>query len=281
MEYCIQSVNLAAGYDKNLVFQDFDLKIPAGKITTLIGANGSGKSTVLKTIARLLKPVKGTVYLDGSSIHQMPTKMVAWKLALLPQTAQSPNGITVRDLVEYGRFPHLGQFNRLTEIDQEIVDWALKATNMEELAERGMDQLSGGQRQRGWIAMALAQKTPILLLDEPTTYLDISHQLEILQLLKELNQKQGVTVVMVLHDLNHAVMFSDYLVAIKKGQKRYTGSPEEIMTATMLREVFDVEAEVIRHPILGVPVCLPYGLINQKEMGVNEQKEQKDEQEAV
>lgn len=263
MHKIITTSGLTAGYNKTPVFSHLDLEIPSGKITTLIGANGSGKSTVLKTMARLLKPVEGSVYLEGKSVHTMSTKLVARKLALLPQSAQIPQGITVEELAEYGRFPYGTKLSGLTAKDREIIRWALKSTNMEELAKREMDQLSGGQRQRGWIAMALAQKTDILFLDEPTTYLDISHQLEILQLLRRLNKEQGVTVVMVLHDLNHAVMFSDYIVAIKNGIKQYAGAPREVVTADMLREVFDVEAQVIQHPVLQVPVCLPYGIRGQ------------------
>jgi iron complex transport system ATP-binding protein len=190
----------------------------------------------------------------------MPTKLVAQKLALLPQGARIPPGITVRDLVEYGRFPYRAALTGITARDRAIIEWALSCANMTELAEREMDQLSSGQRQRGWIAMALAQKTDILFLDEPTTYLDISHQLEILQLLRRLNTTQNVTIVMVLHDLNHAIMFSDYLAAIKDGKNYRSGIPEDIITPETLRYVFEVEAEVIRHPVLNVPVCLPYGV---------------------
>jgi iron complex transport system ATP-binding protein len=250
---------LSAGYQGNPVFRDFDLGIPSGRMITLIGPNGSGKSTVLKTMTRLMRPLKGVVYLEGKSIHAMPTKAVAQKLALLPQGVRVPQGITVRDLAEYGRFPHRANLG-LSAKDREIIHWALASTDMTELAEREMDQLSGGQRQRGWIAMALAQKTGVLFLDEPTTHLDIAHQLEILQLLRRLNHEQGVTVVMVLHDLNHAVMFSDYMVAIKGGIKKYAGTPAEVVTPEMLRDIFDVEAAVIRHPVLDVPVCLPYGV---------------------
>lgn len=189
----------------------------------------------------------------------MPTKLVAQKLALLPQSVQAPSGITVNDIVEYGRFPYRFSLGGLGTEDREIVRWALSCTNMTGLADREMDQLSGGQRQRAWIAMALAQKTKLLFLDEPTTYLDISHQLDILYLLRKLNEENGVTVVMVLHDLNHAIMFSDYLAAIKNGSLYAFGTPEKIITSQTLREVFHVEAEVIRHPILDVPVCLPFG----------------------
>lgn len=263
MKSCITAEHLSAGYNGLSVFRDLDLEIPSGKITTLIGSNGSGKSTILKTMARLIAPTAGAVCLDGESIHSMPTKLVAQKLALLPQGAQTPAGIMVSDLVEYGRFPYRSKLSGLTEKDREIIRWALSSTNMTELADREMDQLSGGQRQRGWIAMALAQKTGILFLDEPTTYLDISHQLDILQLLRKLNLEQCVTIVMVLHDLNHAIMFSDYLVAIKDGAKYGAGTPEKVITPKTLRDVFDVEAEIIRHPVLDVPVCLPYGVRGQ------------------
>lgn len=269
MKSCITTEHLSAGYDGRPVFHDLDLEIPSGKITTLIGSNGSGKSTILKTMSRLIVPTAGAVCLDGQSIHGMPTKLVAQKLALLPQGAQTPAGITVNDLVEYGRFPYRNKLSGLSAKDREIIRWALSSTNMTELAGREMDQLSGGQRQRGWIAMALAQKTGILFLDEPTTYLDISHQLDILQLLRKLNLEQGVTIVMVLHDLNHAIMFSDYLIAIKDGEKYGAGAPEQIVTAKTLREVFDVEAEIIRHPVLHVPVCLPYGVRGQVFESIN------------
>lgn len=263
MQKGIEAENLTAGYGEHPVFQNLDLKILPGKVTTLIGTNGSGKSTILKALSRLLAPTGGTVCLDGESIHRMPTKEVARKLAVLPQGAQAPSGITVRDLVEYGRYPYRARLSGLTRKDEEIINWVLECTNMSDMADREMDQLSGGQKQRAWIAMALAQKTGILFLDEPTTYLDISHQLEILQLLKHLNRKQGVTVVMVLHDLNHAIMFSDRLVIIKNGVKYMEGTPEQVVTPHMLRDVFDVEAEVVKHPILNVPVCLPYGVRGQ------------------
>ncbi|ARC84825.1 ABC transporter family protein [Clostridium argentinense CDC 2741] len=260
MEYCIKASKLSAGYNGILIFSDFNIEIPKGKITTLIGSNGSGKSTILKTLSRLIAPTEGVVCLEGKSIHSMPTKLVAQNLALLPQGAQIPSGITVADLVEYGRFPYRRKMSGIRLEDKKIIKWALSCTNMTEFADRKMDQLSGGQRQRGWIAMALAQKTKILFLDEPTTYLDISHQLETLNLLRQLNIEQGVTVVMVLHDLNHAIMFSDYLITIKEGKVHSTGSPEDVIIPQTIREVFDVEAEVIRHPILDVPVCLPYGV---------------------
>ncbi len=272
MRYDIKAENVTAGYHGNPVFQNFDLEIPSGKITTLIGANGSGKSTILKTMARLMTPSEGTVYLDGEAIHRMPARAVAQKLALLPQGAQSPAGITVRDLAEYGRYPYRSRLSGLREEDEAIIRWALESTNMTALADRELDRLSGGQRQRAWIAMALAQKTGILFLDEPTTYLDLSHQLEILQLLRRLNRQNGVTVVMVLHDINHAIMFSDYLVTIREGKKYLEGPPEQVVTPRMLREVFEVEAEVFTHPVLRIPVCFPYGVRGQSLVGQREER---------
>lgn len=263
MPSCITASGLCAGYPGVSVLRDIDLAIPAGKITTLIGANGSGKSTLLKTMSRLIAPTKGAVYLEGASIHTMPTKQVAQKLALLPQGAQIPEGITVGELAEYGRFPYQKRLAGMTREDRDIVAWALKSTGMTDLRDREMDRLSGGQRQRGFIAMALAQKTGLLFLDEPTTYLDISHQLEILQLLRKLNGEQGVTIVMVLHDLNHAIMFSDYLIALRNGGVYSRGTPKAVITPKTLRAVFDVEAAVIPHPVLDVPVCLPYGVRDQ------------------
>lgn len=265
MQFQMQAKGLSAGYNGEKAFQELDLDIPEGKITTLIGSNGSGKSTILKTLCRILSPDSGDVYLDGEAIHKMPTKLVAQKLALLPQGVQTPSCITVNDLVEYGRFPYRSHLGGLSVQDREIIGCALASTNMTDLSYREIDQLSGGQQQRAWIAMALAQKTKLLFLDEPTTYLDISHQLEILYLLRKLNRDNGVTVVMVLHDLNHAIMFSDFLVAIKNGKLFTSGTPTDIITPQTLREVFNVEAEIVNHPILNIPVCLPYRTIVQKD----------------
>lgn len=259
----MQAKGLSAGYNGEAVFRGLDLKITEGSITTLIGSNGSGKSTILKTLCRIISPDSGAVYLDGEAIHRMPTKRVAQRLALLPQGAQAPAGITVGDLVEYGRFPYRSALSGLGEKDREIIQWALASTGMSSLEHREMERLSGGQQQRAWIAMALAQKTGLLFLDEPTTYLDISHQLDILYLLRRLNRENGVTIVMVLHDLNHAIMFSDYLVAIKDGILHSAGTPQEVITQQALREIFDIEAEVITHPVLNVPVCLPFRITEQ------------------
>lgn len=272
MRYCMQARKLSAGYNGGCVFKELDLHIPEGKITTLIGSNGSGKSTILKALCRIISPDSGYVYLDGEEIHKMPTKIVAQRIALLPQGAQTPSGITVNDLVEYGRFPYRSSLGGLSAGDKDIVQWALASTGMTAFSNREMQELSGGQQQRAWIAMALAQNTELLFLDEPTTYLDISHQLDILYLLKKLNRNNGVTVVMVLHDLNHAIMFSDYLVAIKNGKLYNLGTPTEVITPQTLREVFGVEAEIINHPVLNVPVCLPFQTTEQTEKMINERE---------
>ncbi len=256
--YSLVAQDLAVRYDATLVFRHVDVAIPQGKITTLIGPNGSGKSTLLKSLVRLQPFFEGTVCLDGRDITTMTARDVARKLALLPQSRTVPQGIRVRELCGYGRYPHRQAFARMGPEDREAVAWALEVTGMEAFADREVDTLSGGQRQHAWIAMALAQKTSILVLDEPTTYLDIAHQLDILKLLQELNRQQGVTVLMVLHDINHALMFSDYIIALKSGCIAYQGSPRHVVTPQMLHDVFGVNSAVIEHPVLHIPVCLPY-----------------------
>jgi iron complex transport system ATP-binding protein len=251
---------LSLAYLDQMVVEDLSLSLPDGQITVLVGANGSGKSTILKSLARILKPKGGAAYLDGKAIHSQPTKAIAQQLAILPQGPEAPEGLTVRELVAYGRFPYQHGFGVLSQEDKEIIHWALQATNMAEFGQRPVGALSGGQRQRAWIAMALAQDTSILLLDEPTTFLDMAYQLEVLQLLERLNQEAGRTVVMVLHDLNHAARYAHHLVAISKGKVVTQGRPVEVMTAAMLREVFAVEADIIIDPRSGMPLCIPYGL---------------------
>lgn len=249
--------NLTLSYAATRVLQDVDVSIPNGRITALIGANGSGKSTLLKALGRIIRPTTGSVYLDGKEIAHMPGRMIAQRLALLPQSPVSPDGLTVRQLCRFGRHPHKALLSRPGRHDEEIVETALAATGLSELSERPLDRLSGGQRQRAWIAMALAQETPILLLDEPTTYLDIAHQLEILQLLKELNKKSGCTIVMVLHDLNHAAQYADHIVAVANGGIHAAGTPADLLTPALIRSVFGIDALVIAHPVDGTPLCLP------------------------
>ncbi|MBJ9992803.1 MULTISPECIES: ABC transporter ATP-binding protein [Paenibacillus] len=251
---------LNIGYADTLIVNNLNLSIPAGKITALVGSNGSGKSTILKTMARLMKPSSGAVLLDGKSIHSQPTKDVAKQLAILPQTPTAPDGLTVTELIGFGRSPHQRGFGSISAQDREVIEWAINVTGLGDFRDRAIDQLSGGQRQRAWIAMALAQQTDILFLDEPTTFLDMAHQLEVLQLLQKLNEEEGRTIVMVVHDLNHATRYAQHMVAIKSGTVVAEGTPGEVMTREVLREVFAIEADILVDPRTGVPLCLPYEL---------------------
>jgi iron complex transport system ATP-binding protein len=256
----LSAKQLSLGYGNRRIVEELNLLVPDGKITALVGSNGSGKSTILKAMARILNPLGGGVYLDGKLIHRQPTKEVAKQLAILPQNPTAPEGLTVRELVSFGRYPHQKGLGTLTAEDWKMVDWALQATNMSAFSERAADQLSGGQRQRAWIAMALAQGTDVLLLDEPTTFLDMAHQIEVMMLLEKLNREQNRTIIMVVHDLNHAARYAHHLVALKQGAVLYEGKPEEVMTPEMLRVVFGIDADVIPDPRSGTPMCLPYGL---------------------
>ncbi|KQS88177.1 MULTISPECIES: ABC transporter ATP-binding protein [unclassified Rhizobium] len=258
-DHLLVAKELSAGYDKAEILHGLDLTVPPGKITVIVGANACGKSTFLRTLSRLISPSEGHVLLDGKSIHRMPSRLLAQTLGLLPQSPIAPEGITVADLVSRGRHPHQGLFSRWTRQDDEAVDNALTATKTFDLAERPVDELSGGQRQRVWIAMALAQQTDILLLDEPTTFLDINHQIEVLDLLTDLNHTRGTTVVMVLHDLNLAARYADHLVALADGRVHVSGKPEEVLTEETVRHVFGLESRVIVDPTSGRPIMLPIG----------------------
>ncbi len=255
--------HVAVGYANSLIVEDLSVSIPKGKITTIIGPNGCGKSTLLKAISRVLKTQSGAVYLDGRAIHQLQTKEVAKRMAILPQSANAPGGLTVFELVSYGRFPHQGGFGTLKKEDYEHINWAIFVTGLNEFKDRSVEALSGGQRQRVWIAMALAQGTEILILDEPTTYLDLAHQLEVLILLQRLNEEEGRTIVMVLHDLNHASRFSHNMISMKNGTLIKEGSPEEVMTCLNLQSVFNIDARMTTCPFSKNPICLSYQL-NQK-----------------
>lgn len=260
----IKSINtegLNIAYGNLDIVKDMNLSIPKGKITAIIGANGCGKSTVLKTIARILQPKGGAIYINGLDIQGQSSKEIAKMMAVLPQNPQAPNGLTVDELVTYGRFPHQSSFGKLKKEDREIIDWALKVTGMMEYRDRPIEALSGGQRQRVWIAMALAQETDILLLDEPTTYLDLAHQLEILQLLEDLNKKQGTTIVMVIHELNNAARFADYMIGVKAGKIVCEGEPFEVMTKENLKVIYNIDAEIIKCPRNNKPICITYDLI--------------------
>ena len=247
------------GYDERVVVHEMTLEVPAGRITTIVGANACGKSTLLRAMARLLKVKAGRVLLDGRAIDQIPSREVATVLGLLPQTPVSPEGIAVADLVGRGRYPHQGWFRRWTAQDDAAVEEALRATDILDLADRPVDELSGGQRQRVWIAMALAQQTDVLLLDEPTTFLDVAHQVEVLDLLTDLNRRRGTTIVMVLHDLNLAARYTDHLVALREGRLVAQGAPRDVVTPALVEEVFGMTARVIDDPVSGTPLVVPVG----------------------
>ncbi|WP_298942766.1 ABC transporter ATP-binding protein [uncultured Microbacterium sp.] len=257
--HSLRTENLVSGYGRTTIVDGIDLDIPAGGISVIVGANACGKSTLLKTIARLLPAQSGTVLIDGTAIGQIPTKELARTLGLLPQQPIAPEGIVVADLVGRGRHPHQKLFRGWTADDDRAVAEALRATGVLDLADRAVDELSGGQRQRVWIAMALAQETDILLLDEPTTFLDVSHQIEVLDLLADLNATQGTTIVMVLHDINLAARYADHLFALRSGRLVASGPPTEVVTSALVREVFDLDSLVIADPVSGTPLVLPRG----------------------
>ncbi|MCP3420717.1 ABC transporter ATP-binding protein [Nocardioides pinisoli] len=255
----LEASDLTLGYTDTAVVHDLDLQVPHGRISVIVGANACGKSTLLRGLARLLRPRSGSVLLDGEAIHRLPTKQVARTLGLLPQNPVAPEGVTVADLVARGRHPHHGPFARWTNADDEAVAEALTLTDTLGLADRVVDELSGGQRQRVWIAMALAQGTDLLLLDEPTTYLDVAHQVEMLDLLAELNARRGTTIVMVLHDLNLSARYADHLVALHTGRIVAEGTPREVVTEEVVRTVFGLDNRVIDDPVSHTPLVVPVG----------------------
>ncbi|RBO91234.1 iron complex transport system ATP-binding protein [Pseudochrobactrum asaccharolyticum] len=254
----LEAKNITFSYGEEQVFSGLDLQILQGKITALVGANGSGKSTILKNLARILRPSGGTIMLDGQEIQNFPAKHIARKMAVLSQMSEAPAGLRVSDLVAYGRYPWQKGFGLLSDEDKEKIRHALELTSLTELAERDLGSLSGGQRQRVWIAMALAQDSEIILLDEPTTYLDMAHQLDVMQLLSRLNADHCKTIIMVLHDLNQAARFADHIIAIRQGAIIRQGSAGEIMCAEVMRDVFGIAADFFEDPRTGKPVCIPY-----------------------
>ncbi|MGY1439405.1 ABC transporter ATP-binding protein [Streptomyces reniochalinae] len=258
-EHSLRTEQVRLGYDGRDIVHGLSVEIPPGAITMIVGPNACGKSTLLRSMARLLTPRSGQVLLNGKSVHSMPTKEVAATLGLLPQNPVAPEGITVSDLVGRGRYPHQGWFRHWTSEDDVAVADALSATDVLELAGRPVEALSGGQRQRVWIAMALAQRTDILLLDEPTTFLDVSHQLDVLDLLTDLNRERGATVVAVLHDLNLAARYADHLIAMKAGRVVAEGAPADIVTEDLITEVFGMECLVIPDPASHTPLIVPIG----------------------
>lgn len=255
----LEAKGLGLSYGGDFIFENLDLTVPIGKITVFIGSNGCGKSTLLRSMARLLKPQRGSVVLNGADIASLSTKDVARKLAILPQGPTAPEGLTVMQLVKQGRYPYQSWLRQWSREDENAVTAALASTGLTELADRTVDSLSGGQRQRAWIAMTLAQETPLILLDEPTTYLDLTHQIEVLDLLYELNVQEQRTIVMVLHDINLACRYADHIVAIRDGSIKAKGTPGEIINSELMQTVFQLPCEIIPDPLYGTPMCVPRG----------------------
>lgn len=250
---------LSTGYGERRISSGLTFAIPEGKVTALIGANGCGKSTLLKTICRIIPPLGGEVHLDGRPLGAYDSRELARHMGILPQNPTAPGELTVEELVQFGRAPYRASFfARSSRKDREMVAWALQETDMAEFAARPVQELSGGQRQRAWIAMAIAQDTEILFLDEPTSFLDVSHQLEVLELVSRLNRQHGKTIVMVIHELNEAARVADHLIAMKQGEIRYSGSPADVFHQQMLRDIFGVDAELFQDPRTGKPFCIPY-----------------------
>lgn len=259
----IEIKELQAGYQDTIIIERANLSIPKGKITMMIGQNGCGKSTLLKSISRILPVKKGDILLNGVNLKKMAQKEIAKKMAILPQSPLVPEGILVKDLVAYGRFPYQKPMSGLKKEDHEIIEWAMKKTGVFELQNKLVEELSGGQRQRVWISLALAQKTEILVLDEPTTYLDMAHQLEVLELLKKLNKEEGTTIIMVIHELNHATKFADHIIGMKKGKVLFEGAPNEVITVENLKALYEIEAVLTTSQSGDYPICMDYSLVRE------------------
>lgn len=254
----LHSRHLSVGYDGQVIVDDLHLGFAPGEITAIVGANGSGKSTLLKAFSRLLKPLNGAVFLDGKDIQATPTRELARRMSILPQTSYAPESLTVRELASYGRFPHRQWLRPLNGEDARMIQWALKVVGLDALQDRPVNSLSGGQQQCAWIAMTLAQGSAYLLLDEPTSNLDACHQLEIMELLVRLNREERKTIVMVLHDLNLAARYAHHMVALAAGRVVVADRPDRVMTPAVLKQVFGVEAHILRDPRCGTPVCVAY-----------------------
>ena len=255
----LRADGLHLAYDDRLVVADLDVAVPPGRVTAIVGPHACGKSTLLRALARLLPPRQGVVRLDGRALRSFPTRELARRLGILPQSPVTPEGLTVLDLVGRGRSPHQTWWRQWSAADERAVRDALEATRMTGLADRPVDELSGGQRQRAWIAMAVAQGTPVLLLDEPTTFLDLAHQIDVLDLVTDLNRREDRTIVMVLHDLNQACRYADHIIAMKSGRVVAQGPPGDVITAQAVREIFDLRCQVIEDPVSGTPMVIPMG----------------------
>lgn len=253
----IRAERLCVSYGEKKILKEVDFKVNDGEIVSIIGPNGSGKSTLLKALSRCLKPSSGAIYLDNRNIYSIHTKRVAQKLAILPQVKNVSADVTVENLISYGRYPHLGFRKKLLKEDKKIVDWAIEKTGLQRLRKRFVATLSGGERQRAWIAMSVAQKPKILLLDEPTTYLDVSYQLEVLELVKDLNKSLNIAVIMVLHDLNQAARYSDKIFAIKDGRLYIEGSPNYVISSDILKDIFRIDADIYQDDVNQCPYFIP------------------------
>ncbi|MFJ7418830.1 ABC transporter ATP-binding protein [Streptomyces uncialis] len=255
----LRAEGLTLAYDARTISENLTVRIPDGAFTVIIGPNACGKSTLLRALSRLLKPTAGLVHLDGRAISSYPAKEVARRMGLLPQTSLAPDGITVADLVARGRHPHQKLLRQWSDADEQAVLDAMDSTGVTDLSARLVDELSGGQRQRVWVAMVLAQQTPLLLLDEPTTFLDIAHQIELLELCRDLNRRDGHTLVAVLHDLNHACRYADHIIAMRDGEVIATGPPADIVTAELVEDVFGLPCRIIEDPVSLTPLVIPLG----------------------
>lgn len=251
----LSTQNLSIGYHGKVIVKDVSFSIPHGKITALLGPNGCGKSTLLKALSRTVKPISGNVLWQNKDIHSIAQKGYARLLAMLPQVQPIPEGLTTFDLISYGRSPHNGFWGRLSHKDKEIINAVMAASGVSDLADKLVSELSGGQRQRVWLAMTLAQETPYILLDEPTTYMDLNHQVELLTHLRTLNQ-QGKTIVTVLHDINQAARYCDHLMVMHKGKLVAQGRPEQVISQALLKDVFEVDAQIFPDPVANTPMCV-------------------------
>lgn len=255
--------NLSVSYENNTIIEDMDLSIPKGEISIIIGANGCGKSTLLKTISRINKPKSGDIFINNKNVKKIKEKDIAKEVAFLPQGPVCPSGLTVRELVAFGRFPHQKMIGGLNGHDKEVIDWAIEETGLSEFANREIENLSGGQRQRAWIAMTLAQDTEIIMLDEPTTYLDMSYQLEVLEVLQKLNKEKNITVVIVLHELNNACRFANNIIGLKRGKVICEGKPIDVINKENLKEIYGIDANLKRSENGEYPLCIEYELFRE------------------